>query len=222
MTHHRRRLLPVKGRLALNNEPDCFVVDLDGTLIEESVMCLMLRRSFFRRPIRTIIAGLCYALLGPNSLTDRHGMQNLYLLKLDSIDEMYLRFNRSLIKFLRNLQDLGKTLILATGSDQYIADTMAQVLYRCFNIKFAHVIGSTPGFLCISKNKLAKVRNIVTSRFAYIGDSYQDFPLWSSDDVDMICVGSSYFKTNAERVCKKSGNWIPPDFDYASNILPLN
>ena len=177
-------------------------VDLDGTIIENSIFSCVFRKLFFIDPFRTVASIASCILFGPNKITSRHLKRNLHLVGLDKKDETRLKFNKVLLNFLKEMQKMGKVLILATGSDQYLADVIAQYTEEHFDLKFDIVIGSEPGFLCISENKLKKLRDI-NPEFAYIGNSSQDFPLWRAKGVNMICVGNENFRFVAQERCYK-------------------
>jgi hypothetical protein len=59
------------------------------------------------------------------------------LLGLDKEDGVKLKFNKVLIDFLKALKKQKKILILATGSDQYIADLIGDYVEKYFGLKFA-------------------------------------------------------------------------------------
>lgn len=193
-------------------------VDLDGTIIENSVFSSIFKKLFFIDPLRTSISLFSCILFGPNSITSRHLKRNLDLIGLDKKDATKLKFNKILINFLKDLKEKGKTLILATGSDQYVGELIGDYTDKHFGLKFDMIIGSEPGFLCISENKLKKLRDI-THEFAYIGNSSQDFPLWRAKGVNMICVGSDNFRFVAQERCYKPAFLtIPPEFVIATEI----
>ena len=196
------------------------VVDLDGTLIEESAPYLvLLKELFFEKPLKILSAAILYLFIGPNKFTINTLQKNIDRLCLTCAMNIKLRFNKALVHFLKQLQEANKILILATGSDECIGMHIAQVMYKFFQIRFSYVIGSTPGFLCVSENKLAKVRSTIPSPFIYIGNSAQDYPLWRANDVKMICVGNSSFKRMAELSCRKPAVLIPPDFQSTQQIV---
>jgi len=196
-------------------------VDLDGTIIKETVFSTVFKKLFLIDPFRTIVSVLSYILVGPNVVSSRHLKRNLHLLGLDKEDGAKLKFNKVLINFLKELKQRGKVLILATGSDQYVADLIGDYMEKYFGLKFDVVIGSEPGFICISENKLRKLREI-SKEFVYIGNSSQDFPLWRAKGVRMICVGDDSFRFVAQERCYKPAFLtIPPTFDFPHNMREL-
>jgi phosphoserine phosphatase len=193
-------------------------VDLDGTIIQNSIFSCVFRKLFFMDPIRTVGSIVSCILFGPNTITSRHLRRNLHLVGLDKKDATQLKFNKVLLRFLKDMKKLGKTLILATGSDQYLADLIADYTEKHFDLKFDMTLGSEPGFLCISENKLKKLREI-SPEFAYIGNSSQDFPLWRAKGVNMICVGTDNFRFVAQERCYKPAFLtIPPEFYFPHSI----
>ena len=196
-------------------------VDLDGTIIKEPVFSMLFKKLFFVNPIRTVVSLFSYILFGPNAITSRHFKRNLHLLGLDKEEGAKLKFNKVLLDFLKRLKGQGKVLILATGSDQYIADLIGDYVEKYFGLKFDVLIGSQPGFHCISENKLKRLREI-SYEFVYIGDSSQDFQLWRAKGVKMICVGDDKFRFIAQERCYKPAFLsIPPNFDLPHKIKEL-
>jgi len=196
------------------------VVDLDGTLIEEGAPYVILfKKLLFREPVVIVGAVIAYLILGPNIFTSNLVKSKMNLLNLDSPSLLEIKFNKPLVNLLKNLKKAGKVLILATGSDQCVAEAISNMLYKHFHIKFEHIIGSKPGFVCISNNKLEQIR-LLTNDFVYIGNSYQDLPIWLASGVDVICIGSTQFYQMIEYRLNKPGYLMRPEFELVRDMIP--
>lgn len=146
------------------------VVDLDGTLIKTDVLLeslfLFLRNFYFR-----IFEILKHLLLGKARL-------KLFLYDNLQLDVTALPYNHALLDWLVIQKRMGAKLVLATASDQRIANKIANHL--CI---FDEVIGTTDVNLSSNNKRDTLVKRFGLNNFEYIGNSKADLPVWRSSSV---------------------------------------
>lgn len=141
------------------------VVDLDGTLIRsdalvEAVLALLRVRPFmlFMLPVW---------LLGGRARLKRE------LAALAPVDATALPYDEALLDWLRAEHGRGRVLVLATASDQAVADAVAAHLGL-----FAMVLGSDGVRNLKGENKAAALSALFPQGFDYAGDSPADLAVW--------------------------------------------
>ncbi|WP_342262014.1 haloacid dehalogenase-like hydrolase [Alphaproteobacteria bacterium endosymbiont of Tiliacea citrago] len=83
--------------------------------------------------------------------------------------------NGKVLEFLE-LQRKDSKIVLATGSNEYIASKVVEK----FSV-FEGYIASDDIFNCVGENKLKKILEYTNNLpFFYIGDSYVDIPVWEA------------------------------------------
>ena len=151
-------------------QKNILVVDLDGTLIHSDMLIesaswtltqpkfniLNFFRELFSRPLR------------------RETLKG-YFAKDAEIDPSKLPYNEELLDFLKQEKLKGRTLVLATATNQTLADKIAQYLEF-----FDEVYGSSAecNLKGVKKSELL-VEKYGEYGFDYIGDSRADIPVWS-------------------------------------------
>ncbi len=149
---------------SLNTRP--LVIDLDGTLVATDTLwesLLLLARD---RPADLLKLPV-WAAAGRAAFKQK-------LAQRVRLDPAALPYRQPVLSFLRQQKQQGRQLILATGADQRTAKRVAQHLQL-----FDDVIASDGITNYTGKRKLAAIRDAVGRReFDYVGDSYQDVPLW--------------------------------------------
>lgn len=142
------------------------VVDLDGTLLRgdllhESVFAL-LRKS-----------PLCVFRL-PFWLRQGKARLKHEIARRIDLDVSTLPYNEQVLEYLRQESARGRSLILATASNERLAHQVASHLEF-----FDEVLASDERVNLKAETKLARVReHLDGSSFDYIGDSMADLPLW--------------------------------------------
>lgn len=105
-----------------------------------------------------------------------------------------LPYHKELLDWLRQEHAQGRQLILVTGADLELAKDVAKHLGI-----FSEVMGSNENLNLVGEAKAqALVTKFGASRFAYAGDSFQDFPVWKAAAEGIIVSNSRRLKTKAK------------------------
>lgn len=145
------------------NQPIC--VDLDGTLIEEDIGKLALRRYLaedFSRIFR-VIAWSCRG----------RAYCKAKLAQLVDILIENLTYNDRLLQYLALQKKLGHRIYLATGANELYAKKIADYL------GFDGVFASNAEINLVAQNKARTLTLLFGNEFTYIGNSNQDVPVWN-------------------------------------------
>lgn len=154
-----RNSAPVVG----HDRPLC--VDLDGTLIATDLFVETVLYHLRFRPLSLIAAPWWLVREGKAGLKRR-------LAKLAHIDPATLPYRPVILAFVKKERAKGRTLILATASDELFARAVAKHL----NV-FDQVLSSDGKTNLKAGAKLLAIRAVCTDGFDYIGDSAADLPL---------------------------------------------
>jgi 4-hydroxybenzoate polyprenyltransferase/phosphoserine phosphatase len=162
----------------IQNEPDvALYVDLDGTLIATDMLwesALALLRS---HPLD--------ALRMPLWLVRGKAHLKLRIAERVEIDAETLPYRADVLEYLREQRSLGRSLVLATASDQQTARAVADHLGI-----FDDVLASDADNNLKGVAKLRRVLEHSGGGFDYLGDSRADRPLWRSARRSLV-VGTS-------------------------------
>jgi 4-hydroxybenzoate polyprenyltransferase/phosphoserine phosphatase len=140
-------------------------VDMDGTLIKSDIAQELLIQSVKKWHDLKKLASL--ALQGRSHIKD-------FLARSNSFEPANLPLNSEVIDYLRAEKAKGRKVILATASDQLIAEKVAKEVGL-----FDDIIASTPGYNLKGRKKLEAIQKYVSgSDFEYLGDSSADIPIW--------------------------------------------
>lgn len=143
------------------------VVDLDGTLIctdilfESALLFLKNNPLNFFTMIIWLFKGRAYL---KERLTHRI-----------NIDIDTLPFNQDLLSYIENEKSKGRTIFLATASNQLIAQKICDKLSL-----FDGLMGSNTEVNLKGKVKASALNKKFPSGFSYAGDSYSDLAIWNS------------------------------------------
>lgn len=142
------------------------VCDLDGTLIKTDMLFESVFMLIKKNPI--------YILVLPFWIVKGKAYLKSEIDKIVKINPQVLPYNKDVINFLNAKKINGDKLVLATASNQNIADKIADYLGI-----FDEVYGSSNDFNLKSKNK----RHFLNEKYgkqnySYIGDSSADIPVW--------------------------------------------
>ncbi len=148
-------------------------VDLDGTLVRTDTLHEGILAGFKRAPLQTLLA-LLSALTGGRASLKRR------LLEAGAVVEAAaLPYRPEVLEFLRAERSAGRKLVLATASDQILADRVAEHLGI-----FDAALGSDGESNLKAGRKLAAIRAHCQAQgwesFAYAGDSSADLPIWEA------------------------------------------
>ena len=140
-------------------------VDLDGTLVKSDTLIdslLVLART---RPTRL------FAL--PGRIFLGRAAFKAYVASSVSLDVAHLPYNRKLLHFLQEQKARGRSIYLATGADERLAQRVAAHLGI-----FSGVLASDGAINLTSTKKLARLRSeFGDAAYDYIGNDVPDLPL---------------------------------------------
>ncbi len=140
-------------------------VDLDGTLVKSDTLsdsiCILAHQAPWR------LAQLPFWLLQGRA----HFKAKLAALALP--DPAHLPYNAELMVYLRQQAATGRTLVLATGADQHLAERVAQ------HVGFFHSVLASDGATNLTGKKKLRLleERFGPGGFDYIGNSHADVPL---------------------------------------------
>ena len=152
------------------------VVDLDGTLVlrDTTFLCM---RALRRRPLR-LLRSLWRLPRGRAAVKEQ-------LAAAARLDPGQLPYNRELLVYLRELRAAGRPLVLATGADRIIAETVANHLGL-----FDAVLASDGSTNMTGRRKLAAIaRHLSGGAFVYVGNSKTDLVIWR-EAASGVCVNA--------------------------------
>ncbi len=143
------------------------VVDLDGTLLRSDILLesfwLALGQNW-----RTIFS--IFKLKNGRAALKRH------LANTVSLDIAALPYDPTVINYIKRWRERGGRTVLATASDQLIADKIAKHLNLFDEVHGSNGIQNLKG--SVKANFLAQ--RFADTEFIYMGDSAADMPIWKS------------------------------------------
>lgn len=154
-------------------------VDLDGTLtvtdtLSESLLMLIRRQPLY---LFALSFWFCFGRAYFKQQVALH----------QALDASRLPYRESLLTYLRQQKQVGRTIILTTASDRRTAQAVSDHLKL-----FDAVIASDGAVNCIGENKVRAIRETLqTQAFDYIGDSYRDLPVWREAQQAMVAAPSA-------------------------------
>lgn len=147
-------------------DPVPLCVDLDGTLVKSDTLHDSLLLLLRTNPWNFLLS--LWLLLRNRA----HGKQ--FIARVRPLDVRNLPWNQAVVRFLRVQRGQNRCIVLATGADLQIAQSVAAHL-GCFD----KVLASTAGINLVGRAKLAALKAQFPS-FDYIGNSRADLPLLAS------------------------------------------
>jgi phosphoserine phosphatase len=150
------------------------IVDLDHSLIKIDLLQLSSKLALLKNPLLIFIMPF-WLMRGKGFLKDK-------LVQRVQIDAEKLPYNNQVIAYIRERQQQGDKIILATASHYIYAEGVAKYL-RFFD----EVMASDKTFNLSSHNKADKlVEKFGEKNFDYIGDHSRDIPVWEAADLTII------------------------------------
>lgn len=189
--------------------PGTLVVDLDGTLLSSD----LLHETFWAavgRDWRTPFMALAALLRGRAAL-------KRYLAETAPLDVATLPFDAEVIAFVRDWRARGGHTVLATASDQALAEAVAEHLGL-----FDEVHGSADG----RNLKGAEKARFLEDRFGpghfhYLGDSRADLPIWARAGAAITVNASPGVRRRAERLCADTAHLGGQKWDFSAYLAAL-
>lgn len=143
------------------------VVDLDGTLHDRDCSVVDFVRAVRRRPWALIQCGVWW-------LSGGRSRVKTELAKSSSLSCDDLNLDARVLTWLREEKAAGRTLVLATGTDERLAERLVQPLDL-----FEAVMGTHPGRNLVAGAKAQRLVDAYGERgFDYAGNSRADLAVW--------------------------------------------
>lgn len=152
----------------MNNNPadlPPLAVDLDGTLIADDVSVKTFLHLLRKNPL-AIFSAVVWYLTGSRARLKREIALRV------SLDPASLRYHPEVMEFLREERSRGRTLILATASDQIYADLIAAHVGL-----FDQTLGSD-GKISLSSHRKRDALRARFGKYSYMGNSSADLEVW--------------------------------------------
>ena len=175
-------------------------VDLDGTLIRTDLLweslLLLLRQNFW-----ALLLVPYWALRGKASL--KHQIARRVVLEAAS-----LPYNKELLQWIFEQKRLGHRILLATGSNQKLANEVGDYL-GCFD----EIIASTEFISLTGRAKqTALVEKFGRRQFNYVGNSQTDVAVWRHAQTAVVVNASARTAAAARSVSHAVQIFTPPVF----------
>jgi 4-hydroxybenzoate polyprenyltransferase/phosphoserine phosphatase len=187
-----------------NSRPLC--VDLDGTLIATDTMCESILAMVKHKPAMIALLPL-WIMTGLSGFKRRVAAHAI-------IDPSILPYRAAVLQYVREQKLTGRPIILATASDRYMAQAVADHLQI-----FDHVI-ATNGHANLkgAAKAHAIAQTVGQTGFDYIGDSWADLPVWAKANTAHIVNPSPRLLA---RTKTQSGPRMGRIFDGVANPGPV-
>lgn len=142
-------------------------VDLDGTLIQEDLS----HKAFFyflkSKPLTCFYYLVLFLIRGRPYLKEK--ISNKYIVELSQ-----LKVNQNCIKYIKEAKKNHRVVYLISGSHQLLVNQISNQI-NLFN----KVFGTHESFNMVGKNKIDYINDKLNIKeFDYIGNSFQDIPIW--------------------------------------------
>jgi 4-hydroxybenzoate polyprenyltransferase len=148
--------------------PAPLVVDLDGTLVETDLLIESIVRLLREQPLALFSL--------PGWLLKGRAYLKQQVARRTQIDPTLLPYRGALLDYLRAEHDHGRKVVLATASDERLADQVAAHLEL-----FDQVLASDGSTNLSGERKRARLVDEFGERgFDYVGNESRDLPVWSS------------------------------------------
>ena len=172
-------------------------VDLDGTLMHSDMLFECALRFIARHPWKSLLL-LPWALRGPAVLKAK-------LAPYFNHDLATLPWNRPLLERLRReASDSGRVLVLATATNEQIAQRVAAHLGI-----FSAVLASTETNNLKSGAKLAAIQAHAGGPFAYAGNDSADLPIWKHAASAVVVSRSRALTRQARQLTQVEAHFEP-------------
>lgn len=173
------------------------VFDLDGTLHADDLSWLDYRRALVHRPLLAA-ATLPLAIL-------HRGRLKCAIAERSDFDVSKLRYDDRVVRYAREQKELGRTLVLATGTAQRMAQRVAEYIGG-----FSLVLGSTPERNLVAQAKEEELlARYGRYGFDYVGNSSADLQVWRSVRHAIVCNAPESVLAEAQRIANVI-HVIPP------------
>ena len=142
-------------------------VDLDGTLIKEDLSNLAFVNCLKKNPIKVIYYLFVFIFKGKSYLKKK--ISKNFVVPINK-----LTFNKSALKYIRDVKNRHRVVYLISGSHQILVDQIDQHL-RIFFESF----GTKNNYNMVGNNKVKFInQKLNILEFDYFGNSKKDLPIW--------------------------------------------
>jgi hypothetical protein len=163
------------------------VVDLDGTLVLDDTLELMVRRMMATHPHMAVTAVL-------RLLRGRAHLKH-YLWQRYPLGPEHVRWNNVLLHRLQHEASAGREIVLATGAPDPLARTLVAEIAG-----IREVLATTPRLNLTSDRKAAAlVHRFGWRGFVYAGNSRADLAVWEAASGAWVCNAPNTLATEAAR-----------------------
>jgi len=188
------------GPAVVFDEPLC--VDLDGTLVKSDTLLdsvIVLARqspiSLLRFPMWIVQGKAAF----------KHNVSSVV-----ALDVEHLPYNQPLLQYLRQQHAAGRTIYLATGADDLLAQRVAAHLGI-----FADVLASDGSVNLTGRNKLAAFQQRFPEGFSYIGNARVDLALLAHSLHPMVANPTPALRAGLRSAC------VQPTGTFADKARPM-
>jgi 4-hydroxybenzoate polyprenyltransferase len=165
--HVERRVEKPESQSSITVLPP-LIVDLDGTFLRVDLLHESAFRLIAQHPWNVFLFPIWL-------MRGRAHLKRQIADRTSHLDFSLLPFNQELHSWLLSEKNSGRTLILATASDQALAERAVERFQL-----FDQVIGSDGEWNLKGRRKLEEVVKLYGSEFDYAGNSRADQPLWEA------------------------------------------
>lgn len=161
------------------------------------------------------------ALAGELRRSQAHGRE--FLWREMGLDPSRLHYSPSVLAYLRAQHAAGRTLVLASGSTQPMAEAVAEHVGI-----FSEAIGAVPPEHLTSTRKARRLADAFGVRgFDYAGNSSADIPVWAVSRAGVVCNASRRTLRAAREVTRvvarfDDRRWKGPGLQSALALLDRN
>lgn len=168
-----RQQQPTPAATGAGDQLAPLVVDLDGTLVATDTLVESLIKLAKQSPL-ALFAVLLRLLAGRAAFKQAVASRS-------NIDARRLPYRDELLVYLRQQQEMGRKLVLATAAHRSVASAVARHLGL-----FDLVLASDDQVNLKGGNKLTAIRQHVGQRFVYAGDAAADVPIWRAAEAAIL------------------------------------
>ncbi len=141
--------------------------DLDGTIIREDLSNLAFINCLKKNPFKLLYYLFIFLFKGKTYLKEK--ISRDFIVPINR-----LTFNKSVIKYIREVRNRHRVVYLISGSHQILVDQIHQHLKLFFES-----FGTRENFNMVGINKVKFIKDeLKIINFDYIGNSKKDLPIW--------------------------------------------
>src|SRR5262252_10057894 len=185
------------------------VADLDGTLIRTDLLvesvCVLLRQE----PL-ALFALPAWLLKGRAQLKRE-------IARRVQLDATLLPYRSDLLDYLRTERDKGRSIVLATASDEQFAESVAD------HLKLFDMVLASDGItnLAAERKRARLVAQFGEKGFDYVGNESRDLAVWSSARKATVVSRNPRLKQAAAKVSQFESAFEEPDASVAEYLAAL-